>query len=138
MSNWKAKTEGLLDRAQILCQQKATAIAESRVKIQKLLHQVSEKWGQVSHSSYFQSAKAQLEVIIRMLKAYYHHEYRSFSRKTLVLLVLGLVYFVMPLDIIPDFIMGLGYVDDVTVILAIYKSLQEDIQEFLDWERNQA
>ncbi|MDN3668260.1 YkvA family protein [Echinicola jeungdonensis] len=135
MSNWKENTEAYLDKAKILYHQKATAIAENKAKLNRLLHQVSEKLDQVSHSPYFQNAKEQIYVLVRMIKAYYHNDYRAFSRKSLVLLVLGLLYFVIPLDIIPDFIMGLGYIDDVTVMLAVYKSIQEDIQDFLDWER---
>jgi uncharacterized membrane protein YkvA (DUF1232 family) len=53
------------------------------------------------------------------------------------LVALGLFYFALPTDMVPDFIPFVGYVDDITVLLAIFKSLESDIERFLDWEKNQ-
>src|SRR5690606_1749948 len=79
--------------------------------------------------------KAQIEVVFRMLKAYYTKEYRGVATRTLGLLVLGVLYFVLPGDFIPDFIPVVGHSDDLTVIMAIFKSLNTDIEKFLEWER---
>jgi uncharacterized membrane protein YkvA (DUF1232 family) len=32
----------------------------------------------------------------------------------------ALAYFVMPLDVVPDFLLGLGFTDDLTVLLTAY------------------
>jgi uncharacterized membrane protein YkvA (DUF1232 family) len=32
----------------------------------------------------------------------------------------ALAYFVVPLDLVPDFLLGLGFTDDLTVLLAAY------------------
>ena len=44
--------------------------------------------------------------------------------------------FTYPMDLIPDFIPVSGIIDDVALIAWIYKSVQEDIEKFLDWESN--
>jgi uncharacterized membrane protein YkvA (DUF1232 family) len=36
------------------------------------------------------------------------------------ILIGALAYFVMPLDVIPDFLFGLGFTDDLTVLLTAY------------------
>ena len=39
----------------------------------------------------------------------------------------ALAYFVIPTDMIPDFISGLGYVDDATVLLAATSTVSKHI-----------
>ena len=46
-----------------------------------------------------------------------------------VLLFGALAYFVMPFDIIPDFIFGLGYTDDAAVLLAAFAAASAHITE---------
>src|SRR5476649_1466000 len=46
-----------------------------------------------------------------------------------VLLFGALAYFVMPFDIIPDFIVGLGYTDDAAVLLAAFAAASAHITE---------
>ncbi len=41
----------------------------------------------------------------------------------------ALAYFVLPFDIIPDFIVGLGYTDDAAVLLAAYTACKTHITE---------
>ena len=41
----------------------------------------------------------------------------------------ALGYFILPIDVIPDFIVGLGYTDDVAVLLGVIKACQMYIDE---------
>jgi uncharacterized membrane protein YkvA (DUF1232 family) len=41
----------------------------------------------------------------------------------------ALAYFILPFDIIPDFIVGLGYTDDAAVMLAAYTACKTHITE---------
>jgi uncharacterized membrane protein YkvA (DUF1232 family) len=40
----------------------------------------------------------------------------------------ALAYFVMPLDVIPDFIAGLGYTDDAAVLIAAIKAIRDNLR----------
>ncbi len=46
-----------------------------------------------------------------------------------VLLFGALAYFVMPFDVIPDFIAGLGYTDDAAVLLAAFPAASTHITD---------
>jgi uncharacterized membrane protein YkvA (DUF1232 family) len=38
------------------------------------------------------------------------------------------------MDLVPDFIPGLGYLDDVTVIGFVMNSIRKDVDRFKFWE----
>ncbi|MCG8319126.1 MAG: DUF1232 domain-containing protein [Cytophagales bacterium] len=76
-----------------------------------------------------------VKVFIRMIKAYVRGEYRAIPWKMVVMLVAGLVYFVMPLDILPDFIPVTGFLDDITVIIWIFNNFKKEIDAFETWEK---
>jgi uncharacterized membrane protein YkvA (DUF1232 family) len=74
-----------------------------------------------------------VKIFIRMIKAYVDGEYREVPWKTMLIILAGLVYFVNPLDLIPDFLPGVGYIDDITIVLWIFKSVEEDILRFQEY-----
>lgn len=135
MKSHQINKEGFLAKVKATYQVKAESIAANRDKLKELLHKVSKKLAEVSEIPAVKESKSQIEVVFRMVKAYYSKEYRGISSTTLGLLVLGLFYFVLPVDFIPDFIPVIGYVDDLTVLATIFNSVNTDIQKFLEWER---
>lgn len=48
--------------------------------------------------------------------------------RTRGILLAALAYLVLPFDVIPDFIVGLGYTDDAAVLLAAFSAVQRDIR----------
>lgn len=44
-------------------------------------------------------------------------------------LLAALAYFIMPVDMIPDFILGLGYTDDAAVMFAAIRSVRRHITD---------
>ena len=44
-----------------------------------------------------------------------------------------LIYFVSPIDIIPDSIPAIGYFDDAAVVAACWKLVESDIEEYEKW-----
>ena len=50
----------------------------------------------------------------------------------------AVVYFVVPTDGIPDFIFALGLLDDVAIIGFVIKSIRGDIDNFRQWQAEQA
>tara|TARA_B100001013_G_C24302433_1_gene321343 strand:- start:368 stop:538 length:171 start_codon:yes stop_codon:yes gene_type:complete len=46
----------------------------------------------------------------------------------------AVIYFLNPIDLSPDMIPGIGYVDDVSIIAFVLNSIRADLQQFLEWE----
>lgn len=46
----------------------------------------------------------------------------------------GLLYFILPADLIPDFIPLIGYLDDMAVLTTIMNSLNKEIKEYRIWK----
>jgi curved DNA-binding protein CbpA len=48
----------------------------------------------------------------------------------------GLLYFILPADLIPDFIPLVGYLDDLAVLTTIMNSLKGEINAYRHWKEN--
>lgn len=49
------------------------------------------------------------------------------NSKDKMLIIGSLAYFILPVDLIPDFILGLGYIDDSVAIMTCIKALSSSI-----------
>ncbi|MDQ0468210.1 YkvA family protein [Labrys wisconsinensis] len=64
-----------------------------------------------------------------LLAAYYAVLDRRTPMAVRVTLIGALAYFVMPFDVVPDFILGLGFTDDAAVLYAALRSVAGAIEE---------
>ena len=76
----------------------------------------------------------ELGVLVRLLKAWATRRYTTLPVRTVALAFSALLYFVLPFDFIPDFIVGSGFLDDITVISFVVHSIRGDIEKFQKWE----
>jgi len=76
------------------------------------------------------SIQSEISVVIAMLKSWAKGDYKEVSWTTLALCTGALIYFVNPLDAVPDLVPGFGLLDDATVIGFVVASIKKDIQNF--------
>ncbi len=81
--------------------------------------------------------KDDLLVLLRLARAWARKEYRSLPWRSMLYAVAGIAYFINPVDLIPDFLVGIGFADDIAVIMAIGNALRKDLDAFLEWEKKQ-
>lgn len=83
-----------------------------------------------NNSDEISSLTAKVKLFILMIRSYIKGEYREVPFKSILLIFAGLIYFINPFDLIGDFIPGIGYIDDIGLILWILKSVEEDVIRF--------
>jgi len=115
--------------------ERASGLLKDRKRLKTLLINSTKKLSNLNFKNLnLTKLTNRVKVIVRMLKAYVKGEYKMLPWKSLIILVAALFYFVTPLDLIPDVIPVTGYIDDFTVVLWVFRTLQDDINEFIVWE----
>ncbi len=84
------------------------------------------------------SVKGDINALLSMLKAWAKGEYKELPWMTLVLTTGALIYFVNPLDAVPDMIPAFGLLDDATVIGFVLTSIREDMKKFARYNKTQS
>ena len=80
---------------------------------------------------------ADLILLASLLGDWVTGRYRTVPWGTLLTVTGALVYFLMPLDAIPDPIVALGLVDDVAVISRTLKLTRTDLDRYQQWRNEQ-
>jgi len=114
---------------------KAVGVASDPDRIANLIGSVKDKMSDMDEnkkrvSDFFEKIKT----FLRMLRAYISGEYREIPWKSLLMIIGSLIYFLMPLDLIPDFIPVTGLADDISIIFLVFTSINDDIEAFLEFE----
>lgn len=112
--------------------EKAEHIIGNEKKLSKLLSDGQKKAKEKQEK--LKSVWNDFQALFRLIKAWWKKEYTSVPWKTVLYAVAAVLYFVNPFDVIPDFIPGLGLLDDITLITFVINSLKKDIEQFLNWE----
>lgn len=114
---------------------KAEHIIGDRNKMNNLVSASKDKLNAINfEDSKINRLAVNLRVIVRMIKAYADGSYRDIPWKSLLAMVAGVIYFLMPLDLMPDFIPITGLLDDFTIIMLVTGAFHQDIEAFLYWE----
>ncbi|MBV6290064.1 YkvA family protein [Pseudomonas aegrilactucae] len=82
--------------------------------------------------------KDDVRLLQALCVAWWRGEYRAISPKALVTIVAGLLYFVSPLDAIPDWLLGVGMLDDIAVLAWVLKTVDGELAAFRAWRHRQA
>ncbi|MBR5016195.1 MAG: DUF1232 domain-containing protein [Spirochaetia bacterium] len=72
-------------------------------------------------------------IFIKMLRDYISGKYRDVPVRTIAAIVGALVYLLCPADMIPDFIPGIGYIDDAGVLAACIRMVKYDLDKYQDF-----
>jgi uncharacterized membrane protein YkvA (DUF1232 family) len=116
---------------------KAGRYAGNTSRLFELAKDVVNKLQTVGFKGNLAQFQGNVQLLIRMVRAYASGEYRNISWKSLVSIVAVLIYFVSPIDLIPDFLPVIGISDDVALVLWLLKSLGDEVDKFSAWEKQE-
>lgn len=136
MTAFSESKPGILEKAKALFGKQVEVIVRQEQKLVELVQNVVVKLSKVANNPKVKKFIQPVQIFIRMIKAHFRGEHKiAFS--TLGLIVLALVYFLSPVDFIPDFLGVLGFADDLSVVMAVYAKVRDEVEQFLEWERTQ-
>ena len=75
-----------------------------------------------------------LTAFFRLFRAYIRRDYHNIPWGSIILVIVAIIYFVSPIDLIPDILPGVGLVDDAAVIAFVVAQIKVDLDNFLAWE----
>ncbi len=110
---------------------KAGAYINDHAKAEKLLHDAVRKAN--SKSGPLAAIWADLRLFFNLLRDWKSGCYRKIPPKSLLLVIAALLYFLNPLDFMPDFIPLFGMVDDATILAFVIKQIRNDLQAYNSW-----
>ena len=71
-----------------------------------------------------------------LLQDYWAGNYKAIPWKLIAATGFAVTYLVSPLDIIPDFLPVMGFVDDATVFALVVSSFQSELTAYKEWKKN--
>ena len=109
----------------------AKAYLDDDAKMETLFQDFEKKLGQIPKIG---SKAADLAVLCSMIRAYAKKQYTDVSIATILLSIAALIYVVNPMDIVPDFMIGIGQLDDAAAIVLVLQMIQMDLNKYKKWQ----
>lgn len=124
----KAKMQALFEQFK----NRASKLLEDKDKIQTTLKRAFDK--AMQNEGPIAEVFHDLKLLLSLIKDYMSGAYREIPYGSIVAAVAAILYFVSPIDFIPDFIPVVGLVDDVFVIGFVLKKIHSDLEKYEKWK----
>src|SRR4030081_509138 len=102
-------------------------------RLQSLFEEASKQAASMPKEP-FQETWPYFQAMLRLIRAYSQANYRDVPESTLVVIIAAIIYVVNPLDVIPDALPALGFLDDATVIALAVRRARQTLDDFMVWE----
>ncbi|MCY1407020.1 hypothetical protein D3C76_843660 [compost metagenome] len=104
----------------------------SRGRLPALLLAVARK------TSRMHLVRSDLNLLQELLQAWVRGKYRNLSPSAVLSVAAALLYFLTPVDAIPDWILAFGLLDDLAVLAWVVRRWQSELDAFKVWRDNQS
>lgn len=104
-------------------------------RLPELLHALRDK--RTPQGQRFAVFREDLQLLRALSLAWFKGEYRQISRQALLTIVAALLYVIAPLDAIPDWLVGLGFIDDLAVLAWVMRTWHGELEAFRAWREVQ-
>ena len=112
--------------------EKAKKLLEDRDKMDRFLERLERK---LKHVPVVGGMLSEIPILIALVKAYIEKRYLDIPIGSIIAVVGALIYFLSPIDLLPDFFPAIGLVDDAAVIGVALKLVHDDVKEYKAWRQ---
>ena len=112
---------------------RARRLVESPQKLLRVVEKARRKQADTRTARRLKDVLADLKTMLQLVRAWAKGTYSGVSKVNLVLVVAAVVYFLMPIDLVPDITVGLGLVDDAAVIAWVVNAVSDELRKFKAW-----
>lgn len=119
-------------KALSLAKRSARQVLRRRFKVLRLARNAYGKLGE--NEDTLTRVRDDLTTMLRLAAAWARKEYQQVPWRSLIYVVAALIYFLNPVDLLPDALVGLGFVDDIAVVGAVVSSIHNDLEAFRSWQ----
>jgi uncharacterized membrane protein YkvA (DUF1232 family) len=110
--------------------EKAREYAGDPVKAQKLVNEAVRKSSGIAPLI---ELGGSLKLIFGLARDYAKGRYRDVRYGSIIVIIIGLLYLVAPIDSIPDFIPIAGFIDDAAVLGFVIKQVRGELEKYRTW-----
>ena len=71
-----------------------------------------------------------------LVKSYVKKEYTELPVAIMISIVIALIYFLSPVDLLPDVVPVVGYLDDGAVIIGCLSFAMTDLKDYRKWRKD--
>ena len=79
----------------------------------------------------------EIQLFFSIVKDYANGSYTAIPKRSIIAMTAGILYFISPIDLVPDFILGLGFLDDIYIITMVYRQVEKDLKQYQVWKAAQ-
>jgi len=102
--------------------------------LENLLERQSAIEAKVKKSGKLKRFGGDVRLMFSMVRDYLKGNYRSVPWKSIAAIAGALLYVLNPLDVIPDFILAFGFLDDAGVVALCLKMVESDLHRYAAWQ----
>lgn len=114
----------------------ATSYLENPERLRVLVKEAARKASSLPKET-FKESWAYFQTMLRLIRAYYRGDYQEVPVTTLLVIIAAIIYVVNPLDLIPDWVPGLGFLDDAFIVAFAVRRTQRTLDRFMTWETSE-
>ena len=99
---------------------------------------IEESMSKTNKMDMFKKISRELRLAFGLVIDYSKGNYRDVKKIDILLIVAGFLYLLNPADIVPDFLLFFGFLDDLSVLTFIVKKLDKELEKYNDWKNTRA
>ncbi len=117
--------------------EKARKIIEDKEKVKDVLAKAKNIFEKLAFIPFLGKYPEDIATFCELLTDYIDKKYTKIPKGTILCVLGALLYLILPLDLIPDTLPGLGFVDDIGLLAMIMKGMNSDISDYKEWKASQ-